>query len=205
MKAPFARCRECPLVDQPFVPGNGPTDTDLMAIGQAPGDEEVKQNKPFVGPAGGRLRRALASLGVDESKVYFTNTVLCHPGKREKTNRDKTPPAKAKAACHERLKREVEGTGARWILSVGAVAAKEVTGKRVALSASRCSVLRRPLSSDGLGGDALVGITHHPSASIPKRLLVADIRTLLSFRYNGRTPDVYVEGGRWRSSPPPSE
>ena len=205
VKAPFARCRECPLMDQEFVPGNGPPETDLVVVGQAPGDQEVEQREPFVGPAGGRLRRALASLGVDDSKVHFTNTVLCHPGKSEKTNRDKSPPAKAKAACHERLKREVKGTGARWILAVGAVAAARVTGKRVVVSRFRCSFLRRSLSPDGLGGDALVGITHHPSASFPMSLLVADIRCLLSFRYNGRPPDVHGEDERWRSSPPASE
>lgn len=187
-KAPFALCRECPLVDRPFVPGEGPAQTDLVVVGQAPGDQEVNQGKPFAGPAGVDLRRALASLDVDSEKVHFTNTVLCHPGKDKRTRRDKSPPAKAIAACQERLKREIEGTGARWILAVGTVAAKGVTGNQVKVSESRCSLLRRPLSPDRLGGKALVGVTHHPSAGFSEALLVADICTLLSFPYK---PDVY--------------
>lgn len=134
VKVPFGRCGECPFVDQPFVPGDDATQTDLVVVGQTPGDQEVKQGKPFVGPAGQALRRELASLGVDEERVHFTNTVLCHPGKSERTNRDKRPPANAIAACRERLKREVEGTGARWILAAGVVAAKGLTGKWVRLS-----------------------------------------------------------------------
>jgi len=192
VKAPFARCFECPLVDQSFVPGNGPTQTDLVVVGQAPGDQEVERGKPFVGPAGKALRCALALVGVDESKVYFTNTVLCHPGKSERTNRDRRPPTAAIVACQERLKREIEGTGAGWILAVGAVAAAGVTGKRALVSKSRCSVLRRPLRPDRLNGDACVGITHHPSAPFPRSLLVDDIRALLSFACNGQTPDVYL-------------
>lgn len=196
VKTPFARCGKCPLVDQPFVPGNGPIKTDLVVVGQAPGDQEVDMRKPFVGPAGQRLRRALALLDVDEDKVHFTNTVLCHPAKKEGTNRDKSPPAKAIAACRDRLKREVEGTGARWILGVGVVAAEGVMGKRrLRLSESRCSRLRRPLRADRLGIDALVGVTHHPVAPFPRELLVADICCLLSFPYGGRTPDVFREGG----------
>jgi DNA polymerase len=191
-KAPFARCRECPLVDQPFVPGNGPTQTDLVVVGQAPGDQEVERGKPFVGPAGKALRCALALVGVDASKVYFTNTVLCHPGKNERTNRDRKPPTAAIVACQERLKREREGTGARWILAVGAVAAERVTGKHVLVSTSRASLLRRPLDPDRMNGDACVGITHHPSAPFPRSTLVDDIRALLSFSCNGQTPDVYL-------------
>jgi len=195
VKVPSARCRECPLADQPFVPGNGPARTDLVVVGQAPGDQEVRQGKPFVGPAGKALRRVLDSLGVDHlSKVFFTNTVLCHPGKNEGTSRDEKPPRAAIAACRERLRREIEETGPGWILAVGAVAGASVTGKRVVLSRSRCSLLGHPLRPDGISGyDAVVGITHHPSAPLPKLLLDADIRALLSFPHGGRTPDVYRE------------
>ncbi len=197
VKAPSARCRECPLAEQPVVPGNGPVQADLVVVGQAPGDQEVRQGRPFVGPAGKALRRAFDSLGVDHlSKVFFTNTVLCHPGKNEGNGRDRKPPAEAIRACHERLRGEVEETGARWILAVGALAAERVTGRPARLSESRCSVLCRPLRPEGVGGhDALVGITHHPSASLPRRLLIADIRELLSFRYKGRLPDVYRGDG----------
>lgn len=190
-KAPFARCWECPLVHQPFVLGDGPTQTDFIVVGQAPGDKEVELGEPFVGPAGRKLRGVFAELGVRDSKVHFTNTVLCHPGKNKRTNRDRKPSGPAIKACHERLELEIKGTGATWVLAAGTVAAAALTGKGSPLSEWRCSVLRRPLRPDRIDSDACSGITHHPSAPQPRALLVADIRTLLGFRCGGRAPDVY--------------
>ena len=119
-----------------------------MVVGQAPGDQEVEQRKPFVGRAGRALRRALDSLGVDHlSKVFFTNTVLCHPGKNEGTGRDKKPPPAAIVACRERLRREIEETGPGWILAVGAVAGASVTGKQVVISRSRMCIARTEASA----------------------------------------------------------
>jgi uracil-DNA glycosylase family 4 len=179
------------LVHQPFVPGDGPGETDFAVVGQAPGDQEVALGRPFVGPAGTTLRRELAELRVQDSKLHFTNSVLCHPGKNERTGRDRKPPAAAINACHERLTREIKETGATWILAVGEVAAAGFDDEWTHFSARRCSVLGSPIRPIRLDGEACVGITHHPSASLPRALLVADIRTLLSFRCDDRTPNVY--------------
>jgi uracil-DNA glycosylase len=78
-KATFARCDDCPLQQSPFVGGWGPRTTDRVIVGQAPGETEVAEAKPFVGRAGRRLNAALAATGVDRSAIYVTNTVLCQP------------------------------------------------------------------------------------------------------------------------------
>jgi DNA polymerase len=55
--------------------GEGPADAPLMLVGEAPGDYEDKQGRPFVGPAGRVLNRALSDSGIDRSAVYLTNAV----------------------------------------------------------------------------------------------------------------------------------
>ena len=60
-KAPFADCSNCPLQDEHFVPGFGRRQTGRVIVGLAPGDEEVRQGKPFMGSAGERLNQALGS------------------------------------------------------------------------------------------------------------------------------------------------
>ena len=101
-KPPLAHCDECPLKDRPFVPGDGPSRTDRVIVGEAPGETEVKKGKPFVGRAGTVLNE---ELGIDRSSVYITNAVLCHPGRNKKRN--KKPSVRAIRACHDRLIREI--------------------------------------------------------------------------------------------------
>lgn len=62
-----------------FVPGVGPLDADVVLVGEAPGETEVREGEPFVGRAGSRLDRALEAAGVDRSKVYITNLVKVRP------------------------------------------------------------------------------------------------------------------------------
>jgi hypothetical protein len=101
-KAPLARCDDCPLRDRPFVHGYGPPMTDRVLVGQAPAAEEVVQGKPFVGPSGQRLDKALTAAAVDRRALYVTNTVLCllHDG-------DNGPHEKALEACRDRLIAEI--------------------------------------------------------------------------------------------------
>ena len=59
--------------------GEGPPDADLMIIGEAPGEEEDRQGKPFVGPSGRLLDRMLAAIGLERAAVYITNTIYWRP------------------------------------------------------------------------------------------------------------------------------
>ncbi len=70
-------CRGCPLYEHATqgVLGEGPVHAKLMLVGEQPGDQEDLQGRPFVGPAGRLLDRALEAAGIDRSQVYVTNAV----------------------------------------------------------------------------------------------------------------------------------
>ena len=61
------------------VPGEGDPDADLLFIGEAPGEVEDRQGRPFVGPAGQLLDKILESAGLGREEVYITNMVKCRP------------------------------------------------------------------------------------------------------------------------------
>jgi len=62
-----------------FVPGAGPLDADVMLVGEAPGETEVEQGRPFVGNAGRRLDSILDDISVDREALYVTNLVKVRP------------------------------------------------------------------------------------------------------------------------------
>jgi DNA polymerase-1 len=72
-------CLLCPLQGKRRIDGEGSLDAEIVIVGEAPGEEEDKQGRPFVGYSGKILRAVLEALGVDLSKVYITNVVKCHP------------------------------------------------------------------------------------------------------------------------------
>jgi len=73
----LASCRRCPLWQRATraVPGCGPADARIMIVGEQPGEREDLEGRPFVGPAGQLLDRALAAAGIDRNKAYLTNAV----------------------------------------------------------------------------------------------------------------------------------
>src|SRR5262249_27978667 len=72
-----AACTRCPLYREATqsVPGEGPVGAALMMVGEQPGDQEDLAGRPFVGPAGGMLDRAIVDAGIDRSAVFVTNAV----------------------------------------------------------------------------------------------------------------------------------
>ena len=120
-KAPYADCDRCPLRDEHFVPGYGRRQAGRVIVGPGPGDKEVREGKPFVGPAGERLNQALVARGANRSRIYMTNTVLCRPPNHN-------PPPEAVSACFKRLIHEVQGTMPRRVLALGEIASKALTG-----------------------------------------------------------------------------
>jgi len=153
-KAPLARCDDCPLQDRPFVAAYGPPMTDRVIVGEAPGEREVVEGKPFVGKAGDRLNQALNTAGVDRLAVYVTNTVLCHPAG------NKRPPPEAVDACHERLITEIRLRMPQKVLALGKTAGKALTGDSRTIEKLRL----RPTPAPGLDASAGVRVTYHPSA-----------------------------------------
>src|SRR5512147_2850432 len=105
-----ARCRRCSLWENATqtVFGDGPPDAKLMLVGEQPGDQEDLQGKPFVGPAGAVLRRALDEAGIDANKTYVTNAVkhfkfVIQRGKRRIHQK---PNVIEIEACHHWLEQE---------------------------------------------------------------------------------------------------
>lgn len=109
----LARCEECSLRECVFVPGDGPARADLVIVGEAPGDTEVRRGRPFAGPAGKLLDRVLREAGIDRSECYVTNSVLCRPDPHR-------PPKKSELdACRERLLDEIRSRGPKVVLALG--------------------------------------------------------------------------------------
>jgi uracil-DNA glycosylase family 4 len=83
------QCTECPLhlTRTQAVPGYGPVTARVMAVGEAPGENEDREGKPFVGAAGRLLTSLLESVGLDRRDIYITNIVKCRPP----GNRDPMP------------------------------------------------------------------------------------------------------------------
>lgn len=98
----------------------GAASARVMVIGEAPGADEDKLGKPFVGPAGQLLDKILASVALDEAKVHITNIVYWRPpGNR-------TPTPHEAAICRPFLERQIELSEATHVMLLGGAAAKQV-------------------------------------------------------------------------------
>jgi DNA polymerase len=160
--ASLADCRRCALwrsATRP-VPGEGPRHADIMLVGEQPGDMEDLQGKPFVGPAGALLDKALEEAGLARSKVYVTNAVKHFKWTaRGKRRRHKTPGQREIDACEYWLEQELHRTGARVIVALGATALKAVLND----SHSRLQdALGKPIEH----GEQLLVATYHPSFAL---------------------------------------
>jgi DNA polymerase len=151
-------CRLCPLW-QPAtqtVFGEGPIDARLMLVGEQPGDMEDLAGRPFVGPAGQVLDRALAEAGIDRGSVYVTNAVKHFKFEpRGKRRIHATPDQSEIEICRFWLDQERAVIRPALTVLLGASAARAVLGRAVTISRER----GRPIMLEG--GRAFV--TVHPS------------------------------------------
>jgi uracil-DNA glycosylase len=95
------------------VPGEGPENSEIMFIGEAPGWNEDKQGRPFVGQAGQFLDTLLASINLDRKKVYIANVIKCRPPE----NRDPLPTEIVN--CAPWLEKQVELIKPQMIVTLG--------------------------------------------------------------------------------------
>jgi len=155
-----AGCQECPLYVNATqtVFGEGPVGAVLMLVGEQPGDHEDRQGRPFVGPAGQLLDRALAELDWPREALYVTNAVKHFKFEmRGKRRMHKTPAQREAAACLHWLESEIELVNPQALIALGATAARQLMGSPVGVMALRGQWLER---QDG----RQVLITLHPSA-----------------------------------------
>jgi len=155
-----AGCNACPLwkTGTQTVFGEGAAHADVVLVGEQPGDQEDLEGRPFVGPAGKLLDRALEEVQIDRSQVYVTNVVKHFKWKPQGKRRlHQKPNATEIAACRPWLDAEIATVRPRLIVCLGATAAQALLGASFRVSIDRGRVMERP-------GLPPIIATVHPSA-----------------------------------------
>ena len=159
MRGEAAACRQCPLFAEATqtVFGEGPVPAPLMLVGEQPGDQEDLAGRPFVGPAGLLLNRALRDARLDRRAIYVTNAVkhfkFIVRGKRRLHQK---PTIIEIGACLSWLEREIATVQPQAIVALGTTAARALTGRDLRIGASRGKRLR-------LNSGVELRLTVHPS------------------------------------------
>jgi DNA polymerase len=153
-------CRGCSLYENATqaVFGEGQQSARVVLVGEQPGNDEDSQGRPFVGPAGRVLDRALVSAGIDRADAYVTNVVehfsFVLRGKRRI---HKKPTARQIAACLPWLEKEIELMEPVVLVCLGATAAQALLGRDFKVSVRRGEVVQTSLAPHALA-------TVHPSS-----------------------------------------
>ena len=148
----ICNCQKCPLWEtrDKFVFGTGSPTADVMVIGEAPGADENRQGKPFVGAAGKLLTKILEAINFSRDEVFICNILKSRPpGNR-------TPEKAETEACIPYLYKQIDLIKPQFILATGLTAAKALLGTTMRMKDLRGSV------QDWHGISLLV--TYHPAA-----------------------------------------
>ena len=165
-----ANCRACPLWKDAtqIVFGEGPQHARVMLVGEQPGDKEDLAGKPFVGPAGQMLDRALEEAGIDRSKLYVTGAVKHFKFlARGKFRLHQKPNTSEIRACRQWYERELRSIKPELVVAMGATAAQSVLGKITPVNKTRGRLINLDDRTRAL-------VTVHPSYLL--RLPDADAR-----------------------------
>jgi DNA polymerase len=155
-----AGCRACDLWKNATqtVFGEGAEGARMILVGEQPGDREDIEGKPFVGPAGRLLDRALEEARIDRKRVYVTNAVKHFRWtRRGKRRLHEKPNAQQVRACRPWLEAEIAVVKPRIVVLLGATAAQSVMGASFRVSRQRGEVMPSPLGVPVLA-------TVHPSS-----------------------------------------
>jgi uracil-DNA glycosylase len=153
-------CQACPLwkAATQTVFGEGRASAGIVLVGEQPGDREDLAGKPFVGPAGRLLDRALEELGIERRSVYVTNAVKHFKFElRGKRRIHKKPVEREIAACHQWLEGELAAIRPRLIVALGATATRAIFGRATAIERNRGRIIKLADTEAG------VLVTVHPS------------------------------------------
>jgi uracil-DNA glycosylase family protein len=183
-----ATCTGCELYERATqtVFGDGPVGARLLLVGEQPGDVEDQRARPFVGPAGKLLDRALGEAGLRREEVYLTNAVKHFRWRSTaggKRRIHQAPGANHVSACRPWLDAEIAAVRPAVVVALGAVAAQSLFGASFRLTRHRGEVLDWPDAPAHPTVEAVVA-TVHPSAVLRagdqrKQMyagLVADLR-----------------------------
>jgi len=160
LKEAAAGCTACPLHETgtQTVFGEGTSKAEVVFVGEQPGDQEDLQGKPFVGPAGKLLDKALEDAGIDRSQVYVTNVVKHFKWQaRGKRRIHQKPNWSEIAACRPWLEAELEMIEPRVLVCLGATAAQALLSRDFRVSRQRGELVESELAENVLA-------TVHPSS-----------------------------------------
>jgi len=160
LKEAAAGCTACPLHETgtQTVFGEGSTKARVVFVGEQPGDQEDLQGKPFVGPAGKLLDKALEDAGIDRSQVYVTNVVKHFKWQaRGKRRIHQKPNWSEIAACRPWLEAELDVIEPRVLVCLGATAAQALLGRDFRVSRQRGELVESDLAENVIA-------TVHPSS-----------------------------------------
>jgi uracil-DNA glycosylase len=155
-----AACKACPLWKSgtQTVFGEGSPKSEVMFVGEQPGDQEDKEGRPFVGPAGRLLDKAMEDAGIDRSAAYVTNVVKHFKWKAQGKRRIHQKPSWNEiAACSPWLDAELAVVKPRVLVCLGATAAQALLGRQFRVTQQR----GKPVESDLA---PVVMATVHPSS-----------------------------------------
>ena len=158
-------CKGCPLYASATqtVFGEGLKRSEFMFVGEQPGDKEDLEGRPFVGPAGRLLDRALEEAGIDRRAAYVTNVVKHFKYERRGKRRiHKKPNADEIMACRPWLDAEMAAIRPYVLILLGATAARSLLGYSIKITQSRGSLIESDLAPN-------VTATVHPSSILRAR------------------------------------
>ena len=158
-------CRGCDLYRDATqaVFGEGARHAEVLFVGEQPGDKEDLAGKPFVGPAGQLLDRALEEAGIDRSRTYVTNAVKHFKWQaRGKRRIHQRPSWSEVTACRPWLDAELDAVQPSVLVCLGATAAQSLLGRDFRVTQNRGKLLDSDLAEH-------VTATIHPSAILRQR------------------------------------
>ena len=160
LRTSASSCKACDLwkLGTQTVFGEGRASARVMLVGEQPGDKEDLQGRPFVGPAGAVLDKALAAAGIDRTDVYVTNIVKHFKWEpRGKRRLHKKPNALEISACRPWLDAEIKVVKPEVVVLLGATAAQGVMGRQFRVTQQRGQWVQSTIAP-------LVMATVHPSS-----------------------------------------
>jgi uracil-DNA glycosylase family protein len=160
LRAAAAGCKACPLwkLGTQTVFGEGKATALVIMVGEQPGDKEDLQGRPFVGPAGAVLDKALAAAGIDRKDVYVTNIVKHFKWEpRGKRRLHKKPNSLEINACRPWLDAEINVVKPQVVVLLGATAAQGILGSQFRVTQQRGQWVQSNIASQ-------VMVTVHPSS-----------------------------------------
>lgn len=171
------KCTRCPYYTHKFVPPEGPTDADVLIVGENPGRNECREGKPFIGDSGIILNQVLDTVGLDRKSLYVTNAVKC--GRAE--NESETNPEAIEHCRANFLTQEIIKVKPKIIVPMGNVALQGVLDKK-GITKARGLLSVTEFKHKKEKHKAKVLPTYHPAHILRQRwlqdIMVADMKVV---------------------------